>query len=135
MSKRKIKVREILSRPDAIRCLKDLIKGLESGVIVVGEGESALSFAVGEDLKVSLKGKVKGAKVKVSVGLSWMEEQGEAVAVAEAEVPAKRAKAAPPATQDAAKTPAAQGKAKAPAKKSAAKSPAKKSAAGAAKKQ
>ena len=120
MGKQKVCVKQVLSRKKAVAALKDLIKGLESGKVVVGEGDGNMEFGVTDELKVELKGRVKRNKVKVSVSLSWMQDADVPATRPEAEVPAKKVKAKVPAKKEKAKTPAK----KAPAKKPAAKKPA-----------
>jgi len=123
MGKRKVCVKQVLPRAKAIGVLKDLIKGLESGKVVVGEGEGQLEFAVTDELKVELKGKIKRDNCKVSISLGWHQDANVPATQPEAAVPAKKAKAKVPAKKEKAKVPAK----KAPAKKAAAKkTPAKK---------
>ncbi|MDC0336007.1 amphi-Trp domain-containing protein [Pseudodesulfovibrio sp.] len=117
MGKRKIKTKETVSRQGAIDAVKDLLVGLEKGEILVGEGNDQLCFGVPDDMKLSLKGKLKGAKAKVSVSLSWKHAGGVPAEIVEGEPPAKKSKAKPPAKA---------AKAKAPAKKKSEKKPAKK---------
>jgi len=114
MGKRKVSVKQILSRTGTIVLLKNMIKGLESGSIVVGEGDSPLEFSVTDQIEVEFKGKVKRDKVKVSVSLGWRQA---------AEVPAERPEAAVPAEKNEVKVPAKKEEAKTPAKKYPARKP------------
>jgi len=120
MGKKKVCVKQVLPRAKAIAVLKDLIKGLESGKVVVGDGEDRLEFGVTDEIKVEVKGKVKREKCKVSVSLGWKQDAQVPAKKPEVAVPAKKAKAKVPAKKVKAKVPAK----KAPAKKAAAKKPA-----------
>lgn len=121
MGKHKAKMKQVMSPDKVVGVLKDIIKGLESGAVSVGEGAGRMEFGVTDEIKVELKGRVKREKSKVSISLSWLQE---------ADVPAEKPKAEPPAKKVKAKTPAKKEKAKTPAKKAPAKkAPAKKASA------
>ncbi|MGL1861339.1 MAG: amphi-Trp domain-containing protein [Pseudodesulfovibrio sp.] len=123
MSKRKIKTKEMVSRAEAINVVKELLAGLEKGEILVGEGKNQLCLGVPDDVKVSLKGKLKGAKSKVSISLAWKHQGEVPVEISESGPPAKKAKAKVPAKKAQAKVPAKKAPAakKVPAKKPAVK--------------
>ncbi len=126
MSKRKITVKEMGSRAEAITALKDLIIALEAGNVSIADGKDEISVGVPEDVKVTLKGKFKGAKVKLTMGLSWKQDGDVPAAIPEGAPPAKKQKAKTPVKKPAAKTPAKKEKAKTPAKKAAPKKAAEK---------
>lgn len=117
MGKRKIKTKEMLSRKDAVKAVKALLVGLEKGEILVGEGKDQLCFGVPDDMKLSLKGKLKGAKAKVTLSLAWKHEGEVPVEVGESGPPAKTSKAEPPAKKTTAKVPAKAEPAKGQARK------------------
>lgn len=108
MGKHKAKMKQVVSRKEAVGVLKELIKGLESGLVAVGEGDGRMEFGVTDEVKVELKGRIKREKSKVSISLSWKQA---------AELPAEKPEAEVPATKPKAKTPAKKAKAKVPAKK------------------
>ncbi len=103
MARQKVSVKQVVSRAGAVELLESLIRGLESGAIVVGEVDGSLQLSVADELDVELKGKVKRSKAKVSLSISWQQE---------ADVPATRAEAVVPAEKGESKTPARQAKGK-----------------------
>ncbi len=106
MSKRKIKVKQYLTREGAIESVKSLLAGLESGSIVIGEGADQWQLDVGDAVKVSLKGKLKGQQVKVSLSLSWKGAEELLVEAGSDSVPAVSPEGEPPATRKEGSVPA-----------------------------
>ncbi|MBI9079441.1 MAG: amphi-Trp domain-containing protein [Pseudodesulfovibrio sp.] len=89
MGKSKVCVKQTLSRTGTIVFLKEILKGLESGSVVVGEGDDSMEFSVTDQIEVELKGKVKRDRDRVSFSLSWPRGAAVPAERQEARVPAK----------------------------------------------
>lgn len=96
MGKRKISVKEMKPRAEAAQALRECADALESGTLTMADGKEEIEITVPDDVKLTLKGKLKGAKGKMTLSVSW-KESPTAVVLKEESVPAVKKKASPPA--------------------------------------
>jgi amphi-Trp domain-containing protein len=105
MGKSKVCVKQTLSRTATIVLLKKMLKGLESGSVIVGDGDGSMEFNVTDQIEVELKGKVKRDRDRVSISLSWPRGAAVPAERQEAGVPAKMEEVSFPAKKEKIKKP------------------------------
>jgi len=71
MRKKEAKVKAAMELAKAITYLDDLVASLKAGKIAVGDGETSLSLAPEEAVKVEVKATQKVDKESISIELSW----------------------------------------------------------------
>ena len=115
MEKQKIDVKASLTYKEVISYLKDFVKSLESGKIVVQSGGEHVTLVPTENVHVKVQAKTKKDKQKLSFEISWCAplETDLTIGDVEPEVPA--ASVVEPAPVAVAETKAEAAKAKAPA--------------------
>lgn len=107
MEKQKVGMKTSLAYTEAISYLKALVESMESGRIVVENGENHVSLTPPENVTVKIEAKTKKDKQKFSLEVSWPVNAGTPLAISDREpapeaVPAAERETAPEAAPEAA---------------------------------